>query len=446
MTDADPIGADPVGADPIGADPRAQDAQAGLVRAFRAEYRRTVAILLRSLRDLDAAEDAVQEAFAAAAASWPRDGMPPNPQAWIVTAARRRALDRLRRSATAERHTARLPPPVTGSPTGDPDDGDLDDELRLVLLCAHPALSPPSQVALTLRFVGGLTAAEIARAFGTTEATMAQRLSRAKAKVRDAGIGIRLPRPEQWRERVDVALAVGYAIFNEGYLATSGDLARGELAQLGIHLARQLHTLAPEDPEASGLLALMLLIHGRDRARRAEGGILVPLPEQDRTRWDRALLSEGQRLARDCVARNEPGPYQIQAAIQAVHCDAATDADTDWAQILQLYDQLLTWVDTPACRTARAVAVAAVHGPTAGIDALEQVPESHYTLAVRATLLLDLGDPASAREAFERAAGLAGNDGERAHLRRRAEAIPTEDRARAGEPGPSSVGRRAGPE
>ncbi len=398
------------------------DANAAVARAFRSDYGRTVAILLRSLRDLDAAEEAVQEAFVAAAASWPRDGVPPNPQAWIVTAARRKALDRLRRESTAQRLA-----PAPGPLFADGGSSDIDDELRLILLCAHPALSPESQVALTLRFVGGLTAAEIARAFGTTEATMAQRLSRAKAKVKDAGIGARLPEPDRWRDRVDVALAVVYAIFNEGYLATAGDVPRYELTQEAVRLARHLHALAPQDPEAAGLVALLLLIHSREAARRAPDGSLIALPDQDRSTWDAALIREGQDLVRACLLRNQPGPYQIQAAIQAVHSDAVTDAATDWRQILALYDQLLGYADTPATRTARAVAVAKVHGPAAGLEALDGVPEDHYTLAVRATLHLELGERDRARALFEQAAGLATNDAEAAHLRRRASDIQPVD-------------------
>lgn len=408
--------------------------QAAVARAFRSDYGRTVAILLRSVRDLDAAEDAVQDAFAAAAATWPRDGVPPNPQAWIVTTARRRALDRLRRTETAARHTPQHPTPLLA---GEPDPG-IDDELRLILLCAHPALSPESQVALTLRFVGGLTAAEIARAFATTEATMAQRLSRAKAKVRDASIGARLPEPERWRDRVNVALAVVYGIFNEGYLATSGDLDRRELTHEALRLARHLHALTPHDPETAGLLALLLLIHSREGARRGPDGALIALPDQDRAAWDEALIREGQHLVRACLARNQPGPYQIQAAIQAVHSDAATnratdsatDTATDWAQILQLYDQLLTWIDTPATRTARAVAVSKVHGPASGLAALHGIPEDRYTLALQATLHLEMGERPRAADLLERAALMAPNDAERAHLHRRlleirAEGSPT---------------------
>ncbi len=390
------------------------DAPAAVARAFRADYGRTVAVLMRQLGDLDAAEDAVQEAFAAAAATWPRQGVPPNPQAWIVTTARRRAIDRLRRDATARRHGPGLAPPAVVEPGSE-----LDDELRLVLLCAHPALSAESQVALTLRFVGGLTAAEIARAFGTTEATMAQRLSRAKGKIRDAAIGLRLPEPDRWRDRVDVALAVIYGIYNEGYVATSGSLTRPDLAAEAVRLARHLRVLAPDDLEVKGLLALVLLLHSRAATRTDPAGRLVPLPEQDRARWDHTLVAEGHRLVRECLAAGRPGPYQIQAAIQAVHADAAIDADTDWRQLLALYDQLLTVVDTSATRTARAIVLARVHGPERGLAALPDGGD-HYTLAVRGTLLAELGRRAEAAAAFARAAELTDNATEREHLLARA--------------------------
>lgn len=391
--------------------PEAPDAHAAVRRAFRSEYGRTVAVLMRSLRDLDAAEDAVQEAFTAAAATWPDQGVPPNPQAWLVTTARRRAIDTLRRQDTARRHLAEATLPVASEPSGE-----LDDELRLLLLCAHPALSPESQVALTLRFVGGLTAAEIARAFGVPEATIAQRLSRAKAKIRAAGIALRLPEPDRWRDRVDVALAVVYAISNEGYLTTAGPLHRPDLTEEAIRLARHLRSLVPGDPEAKGLLALLLLLRSRDPARIGPDGGLVPLPRQDRSRWDRVLIAEGHDLVRECLARGEPGPYQVQAAIQAVHCDAGRDADTDWAQILALYDQLLPMLDTRAVRTARALAAAKVYGAAAGLALLPDDADDRYTLAMRGDLLAGLGRADEAAAAFAEAAQLATNDAERAHL------------------------------
>ena len=391
------------------------DATAAVLGAFRSEYGRTVAILARTFRDLDLVEDAVQDAFAAAADLWPTRGVPPNPQAWIVTTARNRAIDRVRRADTAERHLVDLVRPAVLDPGGE-----LDDELRMVFLCAHPSLSPESQVALTLRFVGGLTPAEIARAFGTSEATVAQRLSRAKAKIRDADLSPRLPEPERWRDRVDVVLAVIYAIHNEGYVTTAGPLTRGELTGEALRLGRHLYALTPRDAEVRGLLALLVLTEARRAARVGADGRLVTLADQDRTRWDPVLLAEGLDHVRACLALGRPGPYQIQAAIQAVHCDAARVEATDWAAILALYDQLLGWVDTPAVRTARVVALARVDGPEAGLEALASLVDDRYTLAVRGDLLAGLGRRDEARAAFEAAAAVAYNEAEAQHLRRRA--------------------------
>ena len=396
------------------ADSGLEDSQAAVAAAFRREYGRTVAVLLRSFGDLDLVEDAVQDAFAAAAATWPTRGVPPNPQAWIVLAARRAALDRVRRAATARRQMPE--PPAVAAPAF----AELDDELRLILLCAHPSLSSESQVALTLRFVGGLTTEEIARVFGVPSATIGQRLSRAKAKVRDAGVPLRLPEPERWRDRIDVALAVIYAIYNEGYVATRGELRRSELLREGVHLARRLRELAPADPEAAGLLALLLLLQARDPARASPDGSIVPLPDQDRSRWDAALIAEGHALVRGFLRAGSPGPYQLQAAIQAVHCDAATDADTDWAQILALYDHLLALYPSAGARTARAVAVGKVSGPEAGLSALEECGDDQYVLAVRADLLGQLGRHDEAALVFRAAADSTDNIREREHLERRA--------------------------
>ncbi|MFT3887232.1 MAG: sigma-70 family RNA polymerase sigma factor [Arachnia sp.] len=389
------------------------EARAAVQRAFRSEYGRTVAILMRMLGDLDAAEDAVQDAFAAAAATWPSQGVPPNPQGWIVTAARHRAIDRIRRTQTERRFAPRIAP----SPVAEPEH-DGDDELRMILLCAHPALSPESQVALTLRYVGGLTTAEIARALGSTETTTAQRLSRAKRKIADARIG--LPEPGHVHERLGVVLAVVYAIYNEGYVTTAGPLSRFDLSQEGVRLARLMVAHTKGHVEAKGLLALLLLLHARRPARIAPDGGLIPLPDQDRARWDKALITEGQDLVRECLAANRPGPYQLQAAIQAVHCDAARDDDTDWVQILALYDMLLPLVPTAAVRTARIVALSHVDGPEAALAELDAGQEDRYALAVRADLLERLGRTDEARELFLRAAESAENDAERAHLRRRA--------------------------
>lgn len=392
------------------------DALAAVHRAFRSEYGRTVAILMRSLGDLDAAEDAVQDAFAAAADTWPSQGVPPNPQAWIVTTARRRAIDRVRRTQTEQRFAPQLAP----RPAVEAEDGD-DDELRMILLCAHPSLSPETQVALTLRYVGGLTAAEIARAFGSTEATTAQRLSRAKRKIKDARIG--LPEPGRIHDRLGVVLAVVYAIYNEGYLTTSGPLSRFDLSQEGVRLARLVLTHSNGALEAKGLLALLVLLQARRPARIADDGSLIPLPEQNRDLWDRAMIAEGQALVRECLAADRPGQYQLQAAIQAVHCDAARDEDTDWRQILALYDMLLPLVPTAAVRTARIVALSHAEGVRAALEQIDPESDDHYVLAVRADLVARLGETEDARIAFRRAASLAANEAERAHLLRRADEL-----------------------
>ncbi|SJM58211.1 RNA polymerase sigma factor [Gulosibacter sp. 10] len=392
------------------------DAIAAVRRAFRSEYGRTVAILMRAIGDLEAAEDAVQEAFVAAAETWPDRGVPPNPQAWIVTTARRRAIDRIRRAETEQRYAPRLVQPAETFP----DEGE-DDELRMILLCAHPSLSAESQVALTLRYVGGLTAAEIARAFGAAESSVAQRLARAKRKIRDARIG--LPEPGRLHDRLDVVLAVVYAIANEGYVATAGALSRFDLSQEGVRLARLVAARARGEPEAKGLLALLLLLQARRPARIGEDGGLIALPEQDRGRWDRSMVAEGHALVRECLAANRPGPYQLQAAIQAVHCDAARDEDTDWRQILALYDMLVPLVPTAAVRTARLVARSHVDGPQEALDeldGLEPAQDDRYALAVRADLLARLGREAEAERLFRRAAESAANDGERALLLLRA--------------------------
>lgn len=397
------------------------DALAAVHRAFRSEYGRTVAILMRSLRDLDAAEDAVQEAFTAAADTWPRQGVPPNPQGWVVTTARRRAIDRIRRAQTEQRFA----PQLVAAPTSDVgEDGGEDvgdDELRMILLCAHPALSPETQVALTLRYVGGLSASEIARAFGSTEATIAQRLSRAKRKIKDARIG--LPEPARIHDRIGVILAVIYAIYNEGYVTTSGPLSRFDLSQEGVRLARLVLAHSRGELEAKGLCALLLLLQARRPARLTADGGLIPLPDQDRALWDRGMIAEGQTLVRECLAANRPGPYQLQAAIQAVHCDAARDEDTDWRQILALYDLLTPLVPTTAVRTARLVALSYVEGAEAALEQTEPDSDDQYEISVRADLLARVGDKTAARAAFQRAASIAQNEAEHAHLLRRADEL-----------------------
>ncbi len=405
------------------------DARAAVGEAFRQEWGRVVATLIGATGDWDLAEECAQDAFAQALKSWPRDGVPRRPGAWLTTVARNRATDRLRRGAT---ETARLKEAVVLSPPEDPvtgsadDSGIPDDRLRLMFTCCHPALPLEARVALTLRTLAGLTTAEIARAFLIPEPSMAKRLVRAKHKIRDAGIPYRVPPAHLLAERTAGVLAVLYLLFNEGYAASAGaDIIRQGLSAEAIRLARVLVRLMPGEPEAMGLLALMLFHDARRASRTDESGDLVTLEDQDRARWDRRQIGEGSGLLEAALRHGRPAAYQLQAAIAACHATAPQAAATDWARIVRLYGQLAQLAPSPVVELNRAVAVAMADGPAAGLELLDALEASgalagyHLLPATRADLLRRLGRPAEAAASYRQALTLAATGAERRYLQRR---------------------------
>ncbi len=426
-----PERADDSASAPAGGTPDRINVIEGLLRELAP---RVLGALVRRYGQFDLCEDATQEALLAAATQWPTEGVPASPHGWLVTVASRRLMDQMRSEQSRRRREDQV---MAATPQaellGRPADvaaesaADRDDSLTLLFLCCHPALSPPSQIALTLRAVGGLGTAQIAKAFLVPEATMAQRISRAKQSIKDSGVPFAPPAPEDREERLRAVMHVLYLVFNEGYTATAGpDLTVPQLSDEAIRLTRWLHRLLPEDAEVAGLLSLMLLTDSRRAARTAPDGGIVPLDEQDRSRWDKARIEEGIELITAALPRGEVGPYQLQAAIAAVHAEAARPEDTDWPQVLALYDLLLRVSPNPIVTLNRAVAVAMVHGPEQGLAALadlesdRRTAKHHRLLAVRAHLLELADRPAEAAEDYREAARRTTSLPERRHLLARA--------------------------